>query len=223
MLVDYILRQSLVDEDGFTLKPANGRRHQAVTLTALAYAGDVAITSDSASGVESTLRRLQFHSEAIGLKLNATKTKVLHVRYESDPEPILTLDATTIDVCTSTTILVYQHSSKVVIRQRFAAAWSAIGKLRPMFHSTAPDALKIKLSKSAIETIAAYALESLHLNPTTSNMLNAGHRQMIHAALAYIGETTSRTKKVTLNPVLCRSVKLSEKKTSLDRPLIAST
>ena len=32
---------------------------------------------------------------------------------------------------------------KVVIRQRFAPAWSDIGKLRPMIHSTAPDALKI--------------------------------------------------------------------------------
>ena len=50
LLVDYIFRQSLIDEDGFTLKPAKGRRHPAVTLTALAYADDVAITSDSASG-----------------------------------------------------------------------------------------------------------------------------------------------------------------------------
>ena len=82
LLVDYILRQSLVDEDGLTLKPANGRRHPAVTLTALAYADDVAITSDSASGAGSTLRRLQFHSEAIGLKLNVAKTKALHVGYE---------------------------------------------------------------------------------------------------------------------------------------------
>ena len=89
LLVDYILRQSLVGEDGFTLKPANGRRHPAVTLTALSYADDVAITSDSASGAESTLRRHQFHSEAIGLKLNAAKTKVLHVGIESDLEPIL--------------------------------------------------------------------------------------------------------------------------------------
>ena len=84
---------------------------------------------------------------------------------------------------TSTTILVYQHSSKVFIRQRFAAAWTAIGELRPMFHSTAPDALKIKLFKSVVEAIAAYALESLPLNPTTSNMFNAGHRQMIRTAL----------------------------------------
>ena len=59
-------------------KPANGRRHLAVTLTAL-DADDVAITSDSASDAERTLCRLQFHSEAIGLKLNAAKTKVLHV------------------------------------------------------------------------------------------------------------------------------------------------
>ena len=153
-------------------------------MTALAYAEDVAITSDSASGAESTLRRLQFHSEAIGLKLNAAKTKVLHVGYESDPKPILTLDGTTIDVCD-----IYNYlglptlSSKVFIRQRFATAWSAIGKLRPMFHSTVPDALIIKHFKSAVETIAAYALETIPLNLTTSNMLDAGHRQTIGAAL----------------------------------------
>ena len=182
LLVDYTLRQSHVDENGVTLKPANGRRHTAVTLTALAYVDDVAITSDSASSAERTSCHLQFHSEAIGLKLNAAKTKVLHVGYESDPEPILTLDGTTIDISDINNYLgLPTLSSKVVIRQRFAAAWSAIGKLRPMFHSTAPDALKIKLFKSAVKTIAAYALESL--NPTTSNMLDAGHWQMIRAAL----------------------------------------
>ena len=184
LLVDYILRQSLVDADGYMLKPANGRKYLAVTLTALAYADDVAITSDSASGAERTLRRLQFHSEAIGLKLDEAKTKVLHVGYESDPEPILTLDGTTIDACDIYNYLgLWTLSFKIVIRQRFAAAWSAIGKLRPMFHSTAPDALKIKLLKSAVETIAAYALKSLPRNLTTSNMLDAGHRQMIRAAL----------------------------------------
>ena len=153
-------------------------------MTALTYADDVAIASDTASGAERTSRRLQFHSEAIGLKLNVAKTKVLHVGYESDPEPILTLDGTTIDICD-----IYNYlglptlSSKVVIHQRFAAAWSVIGKLRPMFHSMAPDALTIKLFKSAVKTIAAYALESLPLIPTTSNMLDAGHRQKIRAAL----------------------------------------
>ena len=49
-----------VDEDGFRLKSTNGRRHPAVTLTALAYASDVAITSDSASGAERTIRRYSF-------------------------------------------------------------------------------------------------------------------------------------------------------------------
>ena len=183
-LVGYILSQSLVDEDGFTLKPANGRRHSTVTLTALACTDDVAITSNSASGAESTLRRLQFHSEAIGLKLSVAKTNVLRVGYVSDTEPILTLDGAAIDVCDIHNYIgLPTHSSKVVIRQRFAAAWSAIGKLRPVFHTTTPDAFKIKLFKSAVKAIAAYSLESLPFNPTTSNMLDAGHRQMIRTAL----------------------------------------
>ena len=52
-----------------------------------------------------------------------------------------------------------------------------------MFHSTAPDSLKIKLFKSAVATMAVYTPEPLPLNPTTSNMLDAVHRQMIRAAL----------------------------------------
>ena len=150
-------------------------------MTTLAYADDVAITTESANGADGTLRRLQFYSEAIGLKLNA---KVLHVGYESDPEPILTLHGTTIDVCEIHSYLgLPTLSSNVVIRQRFASAWLAIGVLRPMIHSMAPDALKIKLFKSAVETLAPYAQESLPLSSTTSNMLNAGHRQMFRAAL----------------------------------------
>ena len=64
----------------------------------------------------------------------------------------------------------------------FDFALSAVGELRSIFHPTAPDALKIKLLKSAIETIDAYALESLPINPTTSDMLDAGHRRIIRAA-----------------------------------------
>ena len=75
LLVYYILTQSLVDEDGSTLKPANGHRHPAITLTALAYAEDVAITSDFAIGAEKTLRRLLFHSEVVSLKLMQQKQK----------------------------------------------------------------------------------------------------------------------------------------------------
>ena len=62
LLVDYILRQSLFDEDGFTLKSANSRRHPTITLTDLAYADDVVITSDSTTGAERTLHRFQFYS-----------------------------------------------------------------------------------------------------------------------------------------------------------------
>ena len=89
---------------GFAFKKFDGFVMFILWLSSLseyarAYADDVAITSDSASGAEGTLHRLQFHSEAIGLKLNAAKTEVLHVGYESDPEPMLTLDGTTIDIC----------------------------------------------------------------------------------------------------------------------------
>ena len=155
---------------------------------------NVTITSDSASGAERTLRQLQFYSEAVGLKLNAAKTKVVHVGYESDPEPILTLDGATLDVCD-----IYNYlglpaiSSKVVIRQRFATACSSIDELRPIFQWTAPDALKIKLFKLDVEKIAVYALP---LNLTSSNMLDVGHRQMIYAALVINWQNNITNKEV---------------------------
>ena len=115
---------NVLDEDGFTLKPANGRRYPAVTLTALAYADDVAITRYSVGSAERTFCRLQYYSEVVGLKLNVTKIKVPHVGYESDTEPTLTLDGAMIDACDIYNYLgLLTLSSKVVIRQRFAAAW----------------------------------------------------------------------------------------------------
>ena len=123
---------------------------------------NVAITNDTAKRVKRTIRRLQFYSEVVVMKLNAAKTNVLHVGYESGPEPLLTLEGTTVDVCDINNKLgLPQLSSKVAIRQRFAAACSSICKLRPIFHSTAPDASKIKLFKSAVEAITAYTLEYL--------------------------------------------------------------
>ena len=58
LIVDYIFRKkSIVDEYEFSLKPANGRRHPAIAISALEYAFDVAITSDSAGGTERSIHR----------------------------------------------------------------------------------------------------------------------------------------------------------------------
>ena len=109
------------------------------------------------------------------MKLNVAKTKVLHFGYESDSEAILILDGTTIDVCDIFNYLgLPTLSSRVAIRQRFAAVWSAIVRLRPIFYSTAQNSSIIKFFKSAVKTIAAYVLESLLLNPMMSNILDAG-------------------------------------------------
>ena len=194
------------------LKPASGRRHPAITLAALAYADNVAITRDSSSGDERTLRRLQCYSEVVGLKLNAAKTKGLLVGFQSDPKTIFTLDGTMIDLCDIFHYLgLPTLSSKVAMRQRFFAAWSAIRILCPIFHLTAPNTLKVQPFKSAVKMIDSYALESIPLNPMTSNMLDAGHRQMICAALGINWRTSSRTKKFMQNQFFCRSVKLSYK------------
>ena len=208
LLVDYIHRQSFVDEDWFALKPANGRRNTAVTLKALAYAEDSAITSESASGAEKTLRWHRFHSDG--------RSEIERGENKSSLCRIWEWSRTYFDIGWnddrrmwhlqlpwSTDTLLHSNSPEIHM------TWSTIGKLHPMIHSMAPDALKIKLIKSAFETIAAYALEFLPLNPTACSMPVIGRWFALHSAL--IGRTTSRTKKFTLNSAFCRSVRLSEK------------
>ena len=129
----------------------------------------------------------------------------------------------TIDVCD-----VYNYhglptlSSNVVIRQRFAAAWSAIGKLHPIFHSTAPDALKIELLTLAVKAIAVCSLY-----PPQSD--DVGHARCRSSAddsrctRHHLAEQHHERRSLRYIRSSVNQSNYLKKETSLDQPLIVSS
>ncbi|KAL8611562.1 hypothetical protein ACOMHN_067246 [Nucella lapillus] len=51
-VLDSVLRQTLREEDGFTVKRRRSSRHPETKLCALAYADDIAIISDTPDGAD---------------------------------------------------------------------------------------------------------------------------------------------------------------------------
>ena len=77
--MDYILRTSLTLEDGYTVRRRLSARWTAVKIPALAYADDAALMSDDADAAQRQLHRFEAASAKVGLRLNASKTKVMYI------------------------------------------------------------------------------------------------------------------------------------------------
>ncbi|KAL8558244.1 hypothetical protein ACOMHN_040942 [Nucella lapillus] len=74
-VLDSVLRQTLREEDGFTVKPRRSSRHPETKLCALAYADDIAIISDTPDGAERTLHRLVSSASRVGLEIRKPKKR----------------------------------------------------------------------------------------------------------------------------------------------------
>ncbi|KAL8562787.1 hypothetical protein ACOMHN_022662 [Nucella lapillus] len=85
--LDSVLRQTLREEDGFTVKRRRSSRHPETKLCALAYADDIAIISDTPDGAERTLHRLVLSTSHVGLEMSKPKTEVIHIGDSDPPGP----------------------------------------------------------------------------------------------------------------------------------------
>ena len=82
--LDYALRTSIAHSDGLTLKRKRSRRYPAVTLADLDYADDIALLENNLADAQSLLLNVERACQAIGLLLNSSKTKYMHVNPSSD-------------------------------------------------------------------------------------------------------------------------------------------
>ena len=73
-----------------------------------------------------------------------------------------------------------------VVQEKIVRAWSAIGKLRPIFISKISDANKMRHFTATVETIASYGLESVPMTRALCRQIDASHRQMVWAVLGYL-------------------------------------
>ncbi|KAL8624856.1 hypothetical protein ACOMHN_002549 [Nucella lapillus] len=82
-----VLRQTLREEDGFTVKRRRSSCHPVTKLCTLAYADDIAIISDTPDGTERTLHRLVSSASRVGLEISKPKTEVIHIGDSDSPGP----------------------------------------------------------------------------------------------------------------------------------------
>ena len=82
--LDYALRSSIIISDGLTLKPRRNSRYPAEKLADLDYADDIALLEDCIEAAQDLLKRVENAYQEVGLHLNASKTKYMHLNPSSN-------------------------------------------------------------------------------------------------------------------------------------------
>ena len=211
IVVDYVLRRCLEDEDSLVLRPRRSSRHPETVLPALAYADDIALLCRNPDSAQRTLTRLCGEAARVGLCINSRKTEVLHLG--QSPTAALKLPGgEEISRCQDFRYLGSLVSSpEVILSERRAQAWRASHLLRKFFNSKAKDDSKVRLFRAAVEPILLYGLEALPMTPTRERVLDAHYRALLRNALGIhypelisTRELVSRTRAPALNVTLRR-------------------
>ena len=211
-LLDYVPCRSHLDNiDGFKMTPRRSSRYPAVRIGAKVYADDIRITCDTIVQVGNAFRRLKMNASNVCLKINFTKTKILHAGYHSQPIPVTTINGYTLEICNE--FLYIGVSNKTPINEihgKNCRSWFANGKLRLILISKIDDANNMRLFRATVEKIAAYELESDPMTPSLCRQVDASNRRMVQAALGITWPETMLTEELSqrarLTP-LCRTIR----------------
>lgn len=152
-------------------------------LPALAYADDIALLCRDPPAAQRALTRLSEEAARVGLEVNARKTKMLHFGFGDTPALLLP-SGETIAFCENFTYLGSRVMiPDVILVERKAKAWRAAYLLRALFNSSARDALKVRLFRSAVEPILLYGLEAVPMTPSRDSTIDASYRALLRYAL----------------------------------------
>ena len=183
LVLDYVLRRSLSEEDSYVLRPRSCSRHPCARLPAMAYADDIALLCRDPDAAQRTITRLYNEGTKVGLKISAKKTEVMHIGTYTAPSLHLPTGEE-IEVCHDFKYLGAQIlSPDSSFADRRAQAWRAALALKPIFHSTATDATKIKLFRATVEPILTYSLEAIPMTETRERITDASFRRLQRFAL----------------------------------------
>lgn len=126
--LDYALRSSISDSDGLTLKRRRSRRFPAEVLADLDYADDIALLEDTIATAQDLLNRVEKSCQGIGLFLNVTKTKYMHLNPSTD-EQLCSFDGSPIECVTDFKYLCSYTDSEYDMKIRIGLAWSSLYSL----------------------------------------------------------------------------------------------
>lgn len=211
LVLDYVLRHCLNEEDSFVLARRRSTRHPAIYLPALAFADDIALLCRDPQTAQRSLNRLYERAQAVGLHISGPKTEVLHIGTEGTPSLSLP-SGEVIASCQDFKYLgVSVFSSDCLFADRRTQAWRAAHQLGKVFNSEALENTKLKLFKAIVEPILFYGLESVPITASREETMDASHRSLMRYALnIHYPETISsaalyqRTKILPLSTILRR-------------------
>ena len=84
IVLDYVLRNCMSEENGLTIRPRQSRRVPSVKVTDLDFADDLALLSDTIQQAQKLVRDLEHAAKLTGLSMNASKTE--HMAVNIAPE-----------------------------------------------------------------------------------------------------------------------------------------
>ena len=116
------------------------RRQPAVKIAAFAYANDAALVSDTTDAAQRQLHCFQTVSAQEGLRLNASKTEVMHVG-DIQHTPTVTTEGVTLKACEDFYYLGCNITDcRSAFRRRRQLVWTAARKLTRIWNGDVSEA-----------------------------------------------------------------------------------
>ena len=181
IVLDYALRKALQDHEdlGFTLIPRRSRRVQAVKLSDLDFADDIALLSDDMEAAQQLLLQVEGECMKVGLHLNAKKTEVMLFNIGEHP-PLLTTGGVRLEEVLDFKYLGSRmQGSELDIKVRKGMAWRALNDMSRIWASGMTKALKLRFFHATVETVLLYGCEAWTLTKALTKSLDGTYTRML--------------------------------------------
>ena len=176
--LDYALRTSIGTSDGLTLKRRRSRRAPPELLPDLAFADDIALMEDTINKAEAFLHKVEIATQTIGLFLNASKTKVMHLNPTAN-NIIRSLNGDEIEKVDDFLYLGGYTNTTRDIKSRITKAWGALNSLTRIWCSRIKTSTKIRIFKSTVEPIFLYGCESWSMTKCLTKKVDGTYTRML--------------------------------------------
>lgn len=180
--LDYAMRRSIFPSDGLTLKRRQSSRHPAEVLADLTFADDICLLEDNLAAAQDLLLRVETATQEVGLYLNASKTKVMHLNPTST-HPLCTINGSEIERVEEFKYLGGYTNTVYDVKTRIGQAWGAAHSLRKVWTAPILRSTKLKVFKAVVESILLYGAESWSLTCTLSKKLDGNYTRLLRTAL----------------------------------------
>ena len=200
-----IMREADLDDDGVKI---SGDR-----ISNLRYADDTALLADNYDSMCDVLNKVNVAGERSGLRLNAKKTKVIHINSKTTPDPI----AVNGDNLEYVLEMKYLGSIKTCdgscskdVKTRIAMAKKKMVDLNNIWKDRGiPTVLKVQLLKSLIWPVMMYGCEAWTLRSDEVNKIDAAEL-WFYRRLLRVSWTDKRTNESILSELNTRRILSSE-------------